>query len=82
MPAKSEKQREAIAIAEHSPEKLYKRNEGILGMSHKQMHDFASTKGLAKGRPRLKSGNALRNAVYGSSQAITNVAKSRKKYRA
>lgn len=42
MPAKSEKQREAMAIAEHHPEKLHKENKGMLDMSHKQQHDFAS----------------------------------------
>ncbi len=41
MPAKSEKQREMMAIAEHHPEELYKKNRGVLKMSHKQLHDFA-----------------------------------------
>jgi hypothetical protein len=41
MPAKSEKQREAMAIAEHEPEKLHKENKGMLKMSHEQLHDFA-----------------------------------------
>ena len=37
-----------MAIAEHAPEKLQKKNRGLLGMSHQQLHDFASTpeKGL------------------------------------
>ncbi len=48
MPAVSEKQREVMAIAEHHPEKLHKENRGLLKMSHKQLHDFASTKGLKK----------------------------------
>ncbi len=39
----------AMAIAEHSPGKLYGRNQGLLRMSHKQLHDFASTK--RKGLP-------------------------------
>lgn len=43
MPAQSKKQRKAIAIAEHHPEKLYKRNRGLLSMSKKQMHEFAAT---------------------------------------
>jgi hypothetical protein len=51
MPAVSKKQRIAMAIAEHEPEKLYKRNKGMLKMSHEQQHDFASTKGL---KDRLK----------------------------
>jgi hypothetical protein len=48
MPAKSKKQQQAMAIAEHGPEKLYKRNKGLKEMSKKQLHDFAKTptKGL------------------------------------
>ena len=38
----SEKQRVVAAIAEHSPGKLFKRNRGMLSMSHTQLHDFAS----------------------------------------
>ena len=41
MPAKSKKQRIAMAIAEHNPEKLYPRNKAMLKMSHQQLHDFA-----------------------------------------
>ena len=48
MPAVSEAQREVMAIAEHHPEKLYKKNRGLLKMSHQQLHDFADTKGLKK----------------------------------
>lgn len=43
MPAVSKAQRKAMAIAEHSPGKLFKRNKGLLQMSHSQLHDFAST---------------------------------------
>lgn len=32
-----------MAIAEHDPEKLKKRNRGLLKMSHRQLHDFAAT---------------------------------------
>jgi len=47
MPSKTEKQRVAMAIAEHQPGKLYKRNRGMLKMSKEQLSDFArkSTKG-------------------------------------
>lgn len=48
MPAESIAQRQAMAIAEHAPQKLYKRNAGLKKMSHQQLHDFASTKGLTK----------------------------------
>jgi hypothetical protein len=48
MPAKSKAQQEAMAIAEHSPDKLYGKNKGLLKMSQGQLHDFAATprKGL------------------------------------
>ena len=54
MPAVSEKQREAMAIAEHDPDKLYARNKGMKKMSHEQLHDFAKTKGLKKKRRATK----------------------------
>lgn len=41
MPSKTEKQREMMAIALHRPGKLYKKNRGVLKMSHQQMHEFA-----------------------------------------
>lgn len=44
MPAKSRAQQQAMAIAEHSPDKLSAKNKGLLKMSHGQLHDFASTK--------------------------------------
>jgi len=43
MPSANEKQREAMAIAEHHPEQLYSRNKGMAKMSHKQLHEFASS---------------------------------------
>lgn len=44
MPAKSKKQQQVMAIAEHEPSKLYKRNKGLKKMSKSQLHDYASTK--------------------------------------
>lgn len=44
-----------MAIAEHHPDKLKKKNRGLLKMPHQQLHDFASTpeKGLpARKKPR------------------------------
>jgi len=41
MPSKTEKQREAMAIALHTPEKLHKKNRGMLSMTKGQLHDFA-----------------------------------------
>lgn len=52
MPAKSKAQRRVMGIAEHHPEKLYKRNRGLLKMSKQQLSDFASTK--EKGLVRRK----------------------------
>jgi hypothetical protein len=48
MPAESKAQRIAMAIAEHHPEDLNEKNKGLADMTHKQLHDFASTpeKGL------------------------------------
>ena len=48
MPAESKAQRIAMAIAEHHPEELNAKNKGLAKMSHKDLHDFASTpeKGL------------------------------------
>ena len=48
MPARSVAQRQAMAIAEHHPSQLYKRNKGLLKMTHQQLHDFAATKGLKR----------------------------------
>jgi hypothetical protein len=50
MPAVSQAQEIAMAIAEHEPQKLDKRNRGLLKMTHEQLHDFAATprKGLPK----------------------------------
>lgn len=45
-PAVSPAQRKLMAIAEHSPGKLYARNRGVAKMSKGQLHDYASTKGL------------------------------------
>ncbi len=58
MPAVSKKQRQLMAIAEHQPEKLYKRNRGLLKMSKAQLHDYASTSD--KGLPKRK----LKKATY------------------
>lgn len=50
MPAKSQAQQRAMAIAEHDPDKLYAKNKGLAKMSQGQLHDFAATprKGLPK----------------------------------
>ena len=55
MPATSRAQQQVMAIAEHEPGKLYKRNRGLLKMSHSQLHDFASTKGLGKRKNPYRS---------------------------
>lgn len=43
MPAESKAQQTMMSIAEHHPEKLYKRNRGAAKMSKRQLHDYAST---------------------------------------
>jgi hypothetical protein len=54
MPAKSVAQQQAMAIAEHHPSKLFKRNRGLLKMSKHQLSKFSSTshKGLPKRKRR------------------------------
>jgi len=39
----SKAQQQAMAIAENQPSKLYARNRGLLKMSRKELHGFAST---------------------------------------
>ncbi len=57
MPAKSKAQQQAMAIAEHEPDKLYAKNSGMKKMSKDQLHDFAATKrkGLPKYAPKSPS---------------------------
>jgi hypothetical protein len=68
MPATSKAQQQAMAIAEHAPGKLFKRNRGLLRMSHEQLHEFASTprKGLPKVAPKKKTslGEMMSHAAY------------------
>jgi hypothetical protein len=57
MPARSKAQQEAMAIAEHSPGKLFARNRGLLKMTKPQLHDFAATP--RKGLPTYKKKSSL-----------------------
>ena len=52
MPSESRAQQQATAIAEHDPKKLYKKNRGLLRMTHEQLHDFAATS--TRGLPERK----------------------------
>lgn len=57
MPAKSKKQRRMMAIAEHAPEMLYKRNKDVVAMGKEKLHEFAATsekKLPAKKKPEKK----------------------------
>ena len=54
MPAKTEKQRKMMAIAEHHPEKLYKENRGVLKMSKEQLGDFAKSRHSRHSMAELK----------------------------
>lgn len=57
MPAVSEAERRMMAIAEHHPEQLHKRNRGVLSMMKSSLHEYASTpeKGLPKKKGNLMS---------------------------
>ena len=66
MPAKSKKQRQMMAIAEHHPEKLYKRNKGALSMSKEQLSDFASTKETKLPEKKAKKPKAKHSPTMGS----------------
>lgn len=52
MPAKSEKQRRLMAIAEHEPEKLHKKNRAVARMSKEQLREFATKGESKKGKSR------------------------------
>ena len=52
MPAKSQAMQQAAGIALRAPEKLYKRNRGMLNMKHSDLRHFAETK--RKGLPKRK----------------------------
>lgn len=58
MPSVSKAQQTAMQIAEHAPGKLFSRNRGLLKMSHRQLHDFAS--GPEKGKPKRKLYETIR----------------------
>lgn len=50
MPAVSQSQQKAFAIAEHTPGKLSPKNKSMLKMSKGKLSEFASTK--SKGLPK------------------------------
>lgn len=60
MPAESDKQRKLMALAEHHPEQVSKKNKGVLSMSKSQLHDFAATKGLkSEHKKETKEGRSI-----------------------
>jgi len=65
MPAKSEAQRQMMAIAKHQPEKLYARNRGVLSMTKAQLDEYASTKekGLPKRKKKKTPGSRARQML-------------------
>lgn len=65
MPAKSKKQRRLMAIAEHHPEDLHKKNRGVLSMSKEQMHDFAKTGENGLPEKKSKKNHMFRNLRRG-----------------
>ena len=62
MPAKTRKQQQLMAIAEHHPEEVYAKNRGVLNMTHQQLHDFAATKNAPK--KLKKSGHSGTGHTY------------------
>lgn len=58
MPSVSRKQQQAMAIAEHAPGKLYKRNKGLAEMSKPQLSEFASSVVPAPGKGKKRKGTA------------------------
>ena len=54
MPAVSEKQQKAMAIAEHNPKALYKRNAGMKEMTKGQLHDFSRKGALSAIKSKMK----------------------------
>lgn len=56
MPADSIAKARLARLAEHHPEKVYKKNRGILGMTGVALHDFAKTpdKGLPYKKKKKK----------------------------
>ena len=73
MPAKTQVQQQAMAIAEHNPNALYKRNRGLLKMSKEKLHEFASTK--RKDLPKRK--NSLVSLLEGNAKVARKIAKNR-----
>ena len=63
VPSTSKAQQIAMAIAEHHPEDLYARNKGLADMTHKQLHEFASTP--RTGLPSYKHARKARKDANG-----------------
>lgn len=55
MPANSVAQQRLFGLAEHDPEKLYAKNQGLQSMPKSTLHDFAATptKGLPMHAPAV-----------------------------
>ena len=64
MPATSQAQQRLMAVAEHNPSKVFKRNrgDGVLSMSARQLHDFSATarSGLPKRTQKTNLGQLMR----------------------
>lgn len=63
MPAKSKAQQAMMAIAEHTPSKLYKKSRGVLKMSKKQLREFAQTPTKSLPRKKVDRGFYSHNKV-------------------
>lgn len=75
MPAVTEKQRKMMAIAEHHPSKLFKRNKGVLKMGKAKLSEFASK--AKSDLPRHK--NMIKSLLEGGVEGIKGLLKRRKK---
>jgi hypothetical protein len=62
MPAKSKAQQQVMAIALHSPSKLYAKNKGLAKMSKSDLKEFAETK--RKGLPEKKKKKRFSSTGY------------------
>ena len=65
IPAISEKQRVAAAIALHHPEKLYERNKDLLEMGKEKLRHYALKKKKSRGlKRRNKYASKAKSQVY------------------
>ena len=72
MPAVSRKQRIAMSIAEHNPKELYKRNQDMMRMTQRQLHDYASTSERDLPEEARKNRKRFKSYAKGRGQSVTS----------